>query len=219
MKKCISLISLGLILLLAQNSYAEKGSIMNMDEYTDTETNFFDGEGNKVFLDQHEGNVVLLVFWATWCGSCVSEMSALDNLAKDFRKLPFKVIALSQDNTGVEAVVKHFAEREIRHLEVFHDYQNKLFRSMSVNSLPTAFLINKEGKIKKLFRGRIKWYDDEIRSILLKEVPDNPETPKNTYKDIGLNKQVGKITSVIGTSKEQSNKVEGTNNDQQQTSK
>ena len=42
----------------------------------------------------------LLVFWATWCGSCISELPSLENLAKDFRKLPFKIIALSQDYQG-----------------------------------------------------------------------------------------------------------------------
>ena len=196
MKKCIWLISLSLILLLTQNSYAAKTSIIDQDVYTDTETNFFDGQGNKVFLDQYEGSTVLLVFWATWCGTCVSELPALDNLEKDFRKLPFKVIALSQDYQGVDVVIKYFAEHDIRHLEIFHDYQNQLFRSMSVIGLPTAFLINSNGKIKKLFKGRIKWYDDEVRAMLLGEIDGNPDTPKNSYQAPSLNRQVGKVVPV-----------------------
>lgn len=217
MKKCIWLISLSLILLVTQNSYAAKTSIIDQDVYTDTETNFFDGQGNKMFLDQYEGNTILLVFWATWCGTCISELPALDNLEKDFRKLPFKVIALSQDYQGVDVVTKYFSEHGIRHLEIFHDYQNKLFRSMSVIGLPTAFLINSNGKIKKLFKGRIKWHDDEIRAMLLEEIDGNPEAPKNSYQAPSLNRQVGKVIPILPAEEVKNNTEE--KKDEQQTDK
>jgi thiol-disulfide isomerase/thioredoxin len=213
MKQCTWLISLGLIFLLTQNVYAEKANIIDQEAYTDTETNFFDGQGNKVFLDQHEDKTVLLVFWATWCGTCISELPSLDNLAKDFRKLPFKVIALSQDYHGVDVVAKYFLEHDIRHLEIFHDYQNQLFRSMSVISLPTAFLINSDGKIKKLFKGRIKWQDDNIRAILLNEINGNPEMPKNSYKSPSLNMLVGKVVAPLLDEKISDN-TEGKQNEQ-----
>lgn len=218
MKKCIWLISLSLILLLIQNAYAAnvtKTKIINQDSYTDTETNFFDEQGNKVFLDQYEGNTVLLVFWASWCGACVGELPALDNLEKDFRNLPFKIIAISEDYQGIERVIKYFTEHEIRHLEVFHDYQNQLFKSMSVNGLPTAFLINSNGKIKKLFKGRIKWYDDAIRAILLAEIDGNPQAPKNSYKFPALNRKVRKTIQTEPNKKDNDNKQEEKNEQQE----
>lgn len=211
MKQCIRLIGLSLILLLTQNVYAEKDNIIDQNAYTDTETNFFDEQGNKVFLDQYEDKTVLLVFWATWCGSCISELPFLDNLAKDFRKLPFKVIALSQDYQGVDVVAKYFLEHDIRHLEIFHDYQNQLFRAMSVVSLPTAFLINSDGKIKKLFKGRIKWQDNDIRAILLNEIEGNPEMPKNSYQSPSLNMQVGKVPAPLLNEKPNDNTKEKQN--------
>ena len=140
-------------------------------------------------------------------------------MSKDFRKLPFKVIALSEDYRGIEVVQKHFEEREIRHLEIFHDYSNQLFRAMSVNGIPTAFLINSDGKIRKIFKGRIKWQDDQIRTILLGEVDGNPEVPKNTYKTITLNRQVGRVTSVpIVETKPNNNSEVKTNDKEKQTS-
>ncbi len=198
MKKFTRLMSTSIFLLFIHNIciniYADNKvvntNIIDQDAYTDTETHFFDGQGKRVFLDQYEGDTVLLVFWATWCGSCISEIPTLDNLAKDFRKLPFKIIAISEDYQGVEKVTRYFKEQNIRHLEIFHDYQNKLFKSMSVNGLPTAFLINRNGKIKKLFKGRIRWYDDKIRSILLAEIDGNPSVPKNSYKPPSLNRQI-----------------------------
>ena len=184
------LFSLNILLFTPFVVNADKYSIDKFDRYLDSEVSFFDGEGNKVFLDQYEGTNILLVFWATWCGTCVSEMPALDNLQKDFRKLPFKIIAVSQDYKGVEVVKDHFFAHEIRHLEVFHDKKNQLFREFSVVGMPTAFFINAEGKNKLVFKGRIKWHDNEVRSKILSEIGENLELPKNTYKFASLNRDV-----------------------------
>lgn len=195
MKKIFSkiilwLISLNIIFSIVQIANAEKYSIERQDRYLDSEVGFFDGDGNKVYLDQYEGTNILLVFWATWCGTCISELPALDNLQKDFRKLPFKVIAVSQDYKGIEAVKDYFFAHELRHLGVFHDHKNQLFRELSVISLPTAFFINADGKNKLVFRGRIKWQDDNVRSMILSEIGENLELPKNTYKFAALNRNV-----------------------------
>lgn len=186
-----------LIIFLAHVLRAEKLIVTKHDKFIDTSTDFFDAEGNKVYLDQYEGNTILLVFWATWCGGCVDELSSLDNLQKDFRKIPFKIIAVSEDFQGVEVVKKHFSENEIRHLEIFHDYQNKLFRALSIVGLPTAYLINSEGKIKYIFNGAVKWHDDEIRQMLLEQIAGNPPLPKNTFTSASLNKQVGKAKKSV----------------------
>lgn len=189
-KIIIWLISLNILLSIVPIAYAEKYSIDRHDRYLDSEVSFFDGDGNKVYLDQYEGTNILLVFWATWCGTCVSELPALDNLQKDFRKLPFKVIAVSQDYKGVEVVKSHFFAHEIRHLGVFHDYKNQLFRELDIVSLPTALFINADGKNKLVFKGRIKWHDDDVRNIILSEIGGNLELPKNTYKFAALNRNV-----------------------------
>jgi thiol-disulfide isomerase/thioredoxin len=95
------LISLTILLSAPQKAFADKYSIDRFDRYLDNEVNFYDSEGNKVFLDQFEGTTILLVFWATWCGTCVSELPSLDNLQKDFRKLPFKIISVYQSFNGI----------------------------------------------------------------------------------------------------------------------
>ncbi len=185
-----------LVVLLALQSnlvLAEKLVVTKHDEFIEAENNIIGSEGDKVYLDQFEGSAILLVFWATWCGSCVNELPALDNLQKDFRKLPFKIVAVSEDYQGLEVVKKYFSDNEIRFLEAYHDPQNKLFRELSIVGLPTAYLINPEGKIKYIFNGSVKWQDDEIRRVVLAEISGNPVLPKNTYKSASLNIQVGKI--------------------------
>ena len=65
----------------------------------------------------------------------------LDILQKDFRKLPFEVLAISEDFKGIAVAEDHFNKYGIRHLKLYHDYKNSLFKAMGVVGLPTAFLI------------------------------------------------------------------------------
>ncbi|MDC0865096.1 TlpA disulfide reductase family protein [Rickettsiaceae bacterium] len=166
---------------LAKEAYAEQIQISQYDYYPNINSNFFDEEGNKIFLDSYEGNAVLLVFWASWCGSCSNTLPMLDNLQKDFRKLPFRVLAVSEDYHGVEKIKQYYKANDIKHLKIFHDYQNQLFKELEVVSLPTAFLINSDGKIKAMFKGITSWNDDNIRKIILDEMDNNTEMPRNSY--------------------------------------
>ncbi|RYE05990.1 MAG: TlpA family protein disulfide reductase [Rickettsiaceae bacterium] len=157
--------------------------IVNLEKQdTPSDVPFFDENGNKHFLDQSEGKTLLIVFWATWCASCEKEMPDLDILAKDFRKLPFEVITLSQDFQGIEIVKKFFESKQIRYLRAYHDYHNQLFAAFSVVGLPSSFVISAEGKMVVSFNGIVNWYDNDIREILLSHIAGNPETPKNSYK-------------------------------------
>lgn len=180
------------VLMLASSAYtiADNSTIIRPQNSFIPDENFFDKEGKKVFLDQFEGKTILVMFWASWCGSCVEELPSLDALQKDFRKLPFEVVAISEDFKGIDVAEEHFNKYGIRHLKLYHDYQNSLFNSMSVIGLPTAFLIDPEGKIKVIFKGNTKWHEESIRSILLSEIRGNPEIPKNSYATISLNKTI-----------------------------
>jgi thiol-disulfide isomerase/thioredoxin len=117
-KHYILIVFLLLTVIYPSGVFAHKVNIQRPEPYYAPDVNFFDENGDKIFLDQFEGKTVLLVFWASWCGACVSEMPSLDVLQKDFRKLPLEIIALSEDYLGVEAVKKYFASQEIRHLKI-----------------------------------------------------------------------------------------------------
>lgn len=170
------------ILMILHSARAEKLTITKFDDYLNMSGHFYDEDGNKIFLDEYEGETILLVFWATWCGNCVNDLTSLDNLQKDFRKLPFKVIALSEDFQNIDIVKKHFDRIQIRNLKIFHDRQNQIFRAFDIVGLPTSYLINSSGKLKLAFKGSVKWHDNEIRKMILNEIDGNYELPKNTYK-------------------------------------
>jgi thiol-disulfide isomerase/thioredoxin len=160
---------------------------------TPSEVEFFDETGNKHFLDEYEDNVVLLVFWASWCSACSGEIPALDVLQKDFRKLPFKILAVSEDFQGIEAAQNFFKTHEIRNLTIYHDPKNKLFRALDVIGTPTSFLINREGKIVMSFVGSTDWYHDDVRNVILSYLPAHLSEPKNSGKPEELNRRVKNI--------------------------
>ncbi|WP_341787743.1 TlpA disulfide reductase family protein [Rickettsia endosymbiont of Cantharis rufa] len=149
---------------------------------------FFDEEKNQYSLDQFEGKTILLVFWATWSASCVKEMPDLDMLQKDFRKLPFLVIPISEDYQDIKVVKEYFKSYQIRYLQIYHDYRNELFKVLGVISLPTSILIDPNGKIITSFVGNTNWYDEKIRETILSAIPGNYPEPKNSYNEQSLNK-------------------------------
>src|SRR5688500_5534879 len=59
-----------------------------------------DSEGFNVTLDQFRGKVVLLNFWATWCGPCKVEMPAMERLYRSFSRVEFEILAVSTDAQG-----------------------------------------------------------------------------------------------------------------------
>lgn len=181
-------------LLISTNSFAldqiKSGvKMLDLSSVPDTVV-FFDDKGEKYSLDNFEGKTILLVFWATWCASCIKEMPDLDVLQKDFRKLPFAIIPVSQDYQGIEIIQKYYKDYDIRYLPIYHDFKNQLFKAFSIVGLPTAILINPDGKMLVSFVGTINWYDEEIRNIILSNIPGNHPEPKNSYREQPVNKQL-----------------------------
>ena len=80
-----------------------------------------------------------------------------------------------------------------------------MFRDMGVISVPTAYIIEPEGKVSVVLKGEVKWQDESIRKLILSHIPGNPETPKNSYKEPGVNFQL--------TKKQIDNSPKSSNND------
>lgn len=179
------------ILFISSAAYAEKKLPLKFVEqnpsYVPEDVAIFDSNNKEHFLEEYEGKTVLLVFWASWCAPCVAEMEDLDNLQKDFRKLQFVVLPVSEDYTGVDSVKEFYKANGLRHLPVLYDYKNALFKAFEIVGLPTSVLINSEGMSVGKFSGAVNWHDEEVREILLKHIPGNPVVPRNSYKDSAVN--------------------------------
>lgn len=130
---------------------------------------FRDGNGQKRALADFAGKVVLVNFWATWCGPCRREMPSLDKLQTRLGGPDFIVVALSSDRKGPKVVRKFYQENNIQHLDTFIDKTTKAQRAFGVYGLPTSLLLDAKGREVGRLVGPAEWASDDAIA-LIKEV-------------------------------------------------
>ncbi len=174
------------------------------------EVSFKDKNEKSIYLEDYEGHNLLVVFWATWSAPSIDEMKSLERLAKDFRKLPIKIITISEDFKGLSTALDFANKHELRHLEIFYDPGRKLFEAFNVTSLPTRFIVGPDGKYDTKIEGIVNWDKNGIRNLLLDKMGITPEArPKNSSHGDSLQKlPAGPNSTLKGTtSKEGENKL------------
>ncbi len=130
------------------------------------EISFTDENGISANLEGFRGKVVILNFWATFCGPCVVEMPSLERLSARLPTADFAVIAVSQDKGGV-AIAEPFLERiGVTDLDIYFDPNLRLSRELSVRGLPTTFIIGPEGSVIGRLEGAAEWDSESIVSYL-----------------------------------------------------
>lgn len=118
---------------------------------------FVDGEERETGLEAFRGKVVLLNFWATWCGPCVRELPSLLRLRENFGEEDFAMIALSQDRNGSQEVVPFLRKHGLEAVPVYYDVDRAVSRDIRVPRMPTTILIDREGREAGRFEGAYDW--------------------------------------------------------------
>ena len=127
-----------------------------------------DANGTAVKLSDYRGKVVLLNFWATWCGPCQLEIPWFVEFEQQYRSKGLEVIGISMDEDGWSAVKPYIAEHKVNYRVLLgNDSVSQLYGG--VDSLPTTFLIDRDGKFA--FSPHIglagkNEYLDEIQTLL-----------------------------------------------------
>ena len=107
-------------------------------------------DGETFALKEHEGEVLLLNFWATWCGPCVGEMPAFEKLAKEYEgKANILVVNIGDDKETVDA----FLEENTYTFPVGYDPEMEVFALYPSEGIPYTLIIGKDGAIKEIFLG------------------------------------------------------------------
>jgi thiol-disulfide isomerase/thioredoxin len=128
---------------------------------------FEDGERRHLTLADFHGQVVLVNFWATWCLPCIRELPSLDRLQERLKPSGVKIIALSLDRGGAEAVKRFYAENDIRHLDVYVDPTMEAQEAFKIPGLPTSVLIDRNGRDRGRLIGPADWDDAKAAELVL----------------------------------------------------
>lgn len=126
-----------------------------------------DAEGKSVQLSSLRGKVVLLNFWATWCGPCALEIPWFIEFEQDYRSRGLEVVGVSMDEDGWQAI-KPFVQQHKMNYRVLlgNDSVGQLYGG--VDSLPTSFIIDRQGNVAYVHVGLVgkNEYQDEIQNLL-----------------------------------------------------
>jgi len=126
-----------------------------------------DLNGSTVKLSDYRGKVVLLNFWATWCGPCKLEIPWFIEFEQNYKDRGFAVLGVAMDDEGWEVVKPYLAARKINYrVVVGNDGVAQQFGG--VDSLPTTFIIDRDGRIASTHVGLAgrRDYENEIKQLL-----------------------------------------------------
>lgn len=129
--------------------------------------------GKKVQLHGLKGNVILLNFWATWCGPCKEEMPSMEALYRQYKERDFILLTISVDQGSPEPTRK-FIQQNGYHFSVLFDPAGKTLDLFGVDRIPATLVINKKGKILGRAIGPRDWSQPDVFSFIDRLLEDRP---------------------------------------------
>ncbi|MEW5975166.1 MAG: TlpA disulfide reductase family protein [Acidobacteriota bacterium] len=109
-------------------------------------------DGKSVSMKDFGNKVVLIDFWATWCGPCREEIPDLNNLYSEYKSKGFEVIGISMDTEGTDVVKDFVREFRVDYSIVMGD-ETVAQEFGGILGLPTKFIVDRNGKIVKRLIG------------------------------------------------------------------
>ncbi len=124
--------------------------------------------GDSVSLEQLKGQVVMINFWASWCGPCRQEMPLLDQMYKRYSPLGFTLLGVNVEANSKDAE-KLLATVPVS-FPVLFDKENKVSKMYDVNAMPSTVFIDRKGNVRYLHHGYKAGdegeYLNQIRALL-----------------------------------------------------
>ncbi len=125
----------------------------------------WDLNGHPVSLADKRGRVVLVNFWATWCGPCRVEMPAMEQLYREFNRQGFEILAVSTDPQGA-AVTRPFRDSLALTFPILHDSDYRVGVQYGARTLPMTFLVDRQGILRHRIFGARDWHSPEARGLI-----------------------------------------------------
>ena len=125
-------------------------------------------DGPNLRLAEQRGRVVMVNFWATWCGPCRQEMPHLNKLYDKYRDSGFVLLGVNIDDNARKAT--DLAAKLGLKFPVLLDTDKTVSRLYDMGSMPSTVLIDRDGKVRHLHRGYRDGYeltyDQQVRALL-----------------------------------------------------
>lgn len=124
--------------------------------------------GGELSLSAMKGQVVMINFWASWCGPCRQEFPALDQIYGKYKPMGFAMIGINVESEKADA--ERFLGKTPVSFPILFDPDNRVSGSYGVSAMPTTFLLDREGRVRWQHRaykpGDEAKYIEQIRAIL-----------------------------------------------------
>lgn len=108
-------------------------------------------EGENLRLEELRGQVVLINFWASWCGPCRQEMPILQKIHQRYERLGFTVLGVNVDEVPEKA--RKIADRLALDFPLLLDTQQSVSEAYDVNAMPYTVLVDRDGQVRYVHRG------------------------------------------------------------------
>ncbi len=125
-------------------------------------------DGGEVRLSELRGQVVMINFWATWCGPCRQEMPLLQQISARYEPLGFTLLGVNVEPDSAPA--KAWLEKVPVTFPILFDRENTVSASFGVEAMPSTVLVDREGRVRHVHRGYKagdeSMYADLIRGLV-----------------------------------------------------
>lgn len=127
-------------------------------------------DGGTVSLANHRGKVVYVDFWASWCGPCLKSLPLLEQLQQEFGSEAFQVVGVNLDKDPAKG--RRFLKKISVSYPSATDPSGKIPETFGLETMPTSYIIDREGVIRHVHRGFRRGDMDDLReriAALMKE--------------------------------------------------
>lgn len=124
--------------------------------------------GNNLRLSDLRGNVVLINFWASWCGPCRQEMPLLDEIYTQYKPLGFTILGVNVEEDS--AAARTMLEKIPVSFPVLFDNNSKVSKLYNVVAMPSTVIVDRDGNMRYMHLGYQPGYEqtylDQVRELV-----------------------------------------------------
>ncbi len=157
-----------LLLSLQTRSHSGEPAIQVGDRFPDLRKHSIEGDLPATL----QGKVVVVDFWASWCGPCKESFSVMEELHLRFSEQGLVILAVNVDES--RAAMEEFLKEHPVRFNVVRDAKKSLVRAVNIQSMPSSYILDTKGRVHAIYHGfhtmeTRKKYVREIKELLKAE--------------------------------------------------